>query len=91
MPFGLYLHIPYCAAKCRYCDFYSPGGSDGVPGAYIDRMEAELAARLPGRPSTLYFGGGTPGLLTPAQVSGSSGRPRPCRGPRSPWKPTPSW
>lgn len=69
MPFGLYLHIPYCAAKCRYCDFYSPGGSDGVPGAYIDRMEAELAARLPGRPSTLYFGGGTPGLLTPAQVS----------------------
>ena len=69
MPFGLYLHIPYCAAKCRYCDFYSPGGASGVPEAYLARMEEELAARLPGRPTTLYFGGGTPGLLSPAQAS----------------------
>ena len=28
---GLYLHIPYCLAKCRYCDFYSRGGSRKVP------------------------------------------------------------
>lgn len=78
MGFGLYLHIPYCRAKCRYCDFYSRGGCESVPDAYLDallrawRQFAFAAASvrpfaLP-RPDTLYFGGGTPGLLTPAQT-----------------------
>ena len=68
MSFGLYLHIPYCLAKCRYCDFYSAPGSRGVPQAYVDALEREIAARCPGRPATVYFGGGTPSLLTPAQA-----------------------
>ena len=38
MAFGLYLHIPYCLAKCRYCDFYSKGGSRGVPQEYVDAL-----------------------------------------------------
>lgn len=65
---GLYLHIPYCLAKCYYCDFYSMGGSRCVPDEYLNALLREMH-RLEGRrPDTLYFGGGTPSLLTPAQV-----------------------
>ena len=66
--FGIYLHIPYCKAKCRYCDFYSAPGARGVPQSYVDALLRELAKNRR-RPDTLYFGGGTPGLLSPAQVS----------------------
>lgn len=65
--FGIYLHVPYCKAKCRYCDFYSAPGARGVPQSYVDALLREL--RLPHRqPDTVYFGGGTPALLSPAQV-----------------------
>ena len=66
--FGIYLHVPYCRSKCRYCDFYSAPGSKGVPQAYVDALLRELAKNAR-RPDTLYFGGGTPALLSPAQVS----------------------
>ena len=71
MSLGLYLHIPYCFSKCRYCDFYSHPGERGVPDAYVDALLRELhrfAPTAPLRPDTLYFGGGTPSLLTPAQA-----------------------
>ena len=71
MSLGLYLHIPYCFSKCRYCDFYSAPGQRGVPRAYVDALLRELsrfAPDAPLRPDTLYFGGGTPSLLTPAQA-----------------------
>ena len=67
-PLGIYLHIPYCPAKCRYCDFFSRPGSRSVPQEYCDALLRELRG-LPRRPDTLYFGGGTPALLSPAQVS----------------------
>ena len=66
--FGIYLHIPYCKAKCRYCDFYSHPGSRGVPQPYVDALLRELALNTR-RPDTLYLGGGTPALLTPAQAA----------------------
>ena len=66
-PFGIYLHIPYCKAKCRYCDFYSAPGARGVPQSYVDALLRELAKNTR-RPDTLYFGGGTPALLVPAQA-----------------------
>ena len=65
--FGIYLHIPYCKSKCRYCDFYSAPGARGVPPAYVDALLRELNKR-DRRPDTLYFGGGTPALLSPSQV-----------------------
>lgn len=73
MAFGLYLHIPYCLAKCRYCDFYSRGGSHGVPDEYVDALIRRIGSfkacgQLPEHPDTVYFGGGTPSLLTPEQV-----------------------
>uniref|UniRef100_UPI003FEF0D65 coproporphyrinogen-III oxidase family protein n=1 Tax=Gemmiger formicilis TaxID=745368 RepID=UPI003FEF0D65 len=67
-PFGIYLHIPYCKAKCRYCDFYSVPGARGVPQSYVDALLRELAKNTR-RPDTLYFGGGTPALLVPAQAA----------------------
>ena len=71
MSLGLYLHIPYCFSKCRYCDFYSHPGARGVPDAYVDALLRELhrfAPDSPLRPDTVYFGGGTPSLLTPQQA-----------------------
>ena len=65
--YGMYLHIPYCRAKCRYCDFYSAPGSRGVPQAYVEALLREMAT-ADRRPDTLYFGGGTPALLTPEQT-----------------------
>lgn len=65
--FGIYLHIPYCKAKCRYCDFYSAPGARGVPQSYVDALLRELS-KNDRRPDTLYFGGGTPALLSPAQA-----------------------
>lgn len=74
MAFGLYLHIPYCLAKCRYCDFYSKGGSRGVPQEYVDALvrrmdEFRRKGLLAPHPDTVYFGGGTPSLLTPEQAA----------------------
>ena len=71
LSFGVYFHIPYCFSRCRYCDFYAAGASRAVPDAYVDALLQALAgfsAALPGPPDTVYFGGGTPSLLTPAQV-----------------------
>ncbi len=72
MSLGIYLHFPYCHQKCNYCDFYSLGHADSVPQAYVDALLARIAAAqaAPGwcRPETVYFGGGTPSLLAPAQA-----------------------
>lgn len=74
MAFGLYIHIPYCLAKCRYCDFYSAGGGHSVPDSYIDALLHHLHAYRAGgghfaQPDTVYFGGGTPSLLRPQQAA----------------------
>ncbi|HEY2724242.1 MAG TPA: radical SAM family heme chaperone HemW [Pseudonocardiaceae bacterium] len=76
-PFGVYVHVPFCATRCGYCDFntYTPGelgadqgGSGASPMAYLDalRRELDLAAEVLGRPvpaDTVFVGGGTPSLL----------------------------
>ena len=72
MSLGLYLHIPYCFSKCRYCDFYSAPGQRGVPTQYVDALLRELARfapEAPLHPDTIYFGGGTPSLLSPADTA----------------------
>ena len=73
-PFGLYVHFPYCSARCHYCAFYFVIGRDETRAAYLDavRGEIEAAARDPRfagrRVSTVYFGGGTPSLLAATDV-----------------------
>src|SRR5699024_12322386 len=68
--FGIYLHIPYCHARCRYCDVLSTSGAHGVPQPYVDALLRELS-RWKDRPpaDTVYFGGGTPSLRRPAQAA----------------------
>jgi len=81
-PRSAYLHIPFCHRRCFYCDFPvvplgdRAAGEAGAPGAasiaaYLELLHQEIAAAPPGPPlSTVYLGGGTPSLLTPAQVGG---------------------
>lgn len=65
---GLYIHIPYCRAKCAYCDFYSGPLAGFDAAAYFDALARELAARRceVGGFATVYVGGGTPSSVEPA-------------------------
>lgn len=64
---GLYLHIPFCVQKCRYCDFHSAKVDKGARTAYVRALCKHLAALAPSAEDmtvdTVYFGGGTPTLL----------------------------
>ncbi|MGI8830945.1 MAG: radical SAM family heme chaperone HemW [Candidatus Limnocylindria bacterium] len=68
-PHHLYVHVPFCRLVCAYCDFVTVGGrADDIP-RYTDALLRELAVRpAPGELRTVYFGGGTPSLLSGAQV-----------------------
>lgn len=72
-PFGLYIHIPFCARKCGYCDFYSVPADDARMGAYLTAVCDDLARwshTLGGRQAdTLYLGGGTPILFGADRLS----------------------
>jgi oxygen-independent coproporphyrinogen III oxidase len=61
---GLYVHVPFCARACPYCDFDFEVGHRPATKRYLEALEAELEARqVPARPATIYVGGGTPSLL----------------------------
>ena len=73
---GLYVHIPFCAAICNYCNFNRGLFDPALSARYLDALLTEIAAAgadlAPGggRPAdTVYFGGGTPSLLDPDQVA----------------------
>ena len=79
-PLSLYLHIPFCASKCPYCDFFSGRYPDETKTAYVRALTEEIktlrrsSAFLPAdgldRPlSSVYFGGGTPSVLGAAALS----------------------
>jgi oxygen-independent coproporphyrinogen-3 oxidase len=69
---SLYVHIPFCAAKCGYCDFNSYAGQESLIPAYAQALlrEAEMwsAACRGWRAETLFFGGGTPSLMPSAEL-----------------------
>ena len=64
---GVYVHIPFCASRCSYCDFFSTLRLDEVGHDYVEALIAEARLRkaeLNGKPvKTLYMGGGTPSQL----------------------------
>ena len=71
--FGIYVHWPFCKAKCPYCDFNSHVRHEGVDArSFAKALGTELtwfAARTPGRTVTsIFFGGGTPSLMPPEAV-----------------------
>jgi len=66
----LYVHVPFCRLVCAYCDFVTVGGRRSDIPRYVDALLAEMAARpAPGALATIYFGGGTPSLLSAADVA----------------------
>jgi oxygen-independent coproporphyrinogen-3 oxidase len=77
-PFGVYVHVPFCRTRCGYCDFNTYTATELGGGASQDAYpelvasEIALAARvLPGKKApaaTVFFGGGTPTLLSPGQL-----------------------
>jgi oxygen-independent coproporphyrinogen-3 oxidase len=69
--FGVYVHIPFCAAKCDYCAFATWTDRAHLIDAYVDALVAEIAvASAAGLPvaDTVFVGGGTPTLLDPARL-----------------------
>ena len=77
VPLGLYLHVPFCRKRCKFCYFrvYTDKDSSEI-GAYLDALGTEtvLASRLPAlagrRPRFVYFGGGTPSYISVRQLTG---------------------
>jgi oxygen-independent coproporphyrinogen-3 oxidase len=75
-PRSAYLHIPFCHRRCFYCDFavvplgdHADGANSGSIAGYLELLLGEIAAAPAGPPlATVYVGGGTPSMLTPAQV-----------------------
>ena len=70
---GIYIHVPFCRSRCSYCDFATGAYEGALAERYVGALAREIEAfgRVEGRAAvdTVYFGGGTPSLLTPAQVS----------------------
>jgi len=83
MNYSLYLHIPFCTHRCAYCDFNTYAGQEEMIPAYVDALCKEIeyvGSRFPspagrgmpegqgeGEVHTIFFGGGTPSLLSPHQ------------------------
>ena len=68
---SLYVHVPFCRAKCDYCAFYSiPGAGSARRQAYLDRLRLEFAefAGQHAPLTSIFIGGGTPSLLPPRQL-----------------------
>jgi oxygen-independent coproporphyrinogen-3 oxidase len=82
-PYSIYIHIPFCTHRCAYCDFNTYAGQEEMIPAYVDALCKEIefvGARFPspvrrgipdgqGEVYTIFFGGGTPSLLSPLQFA----------------------
>ena len=69
-PRAAYVHVPFCAHHCGYCDFAVATGQDHRIELYLDALAAELAGlKNPHPVETIFLGGGTPTYLTPAQLA----------------------
>jgi oxygen-independent coproporphyrinogen-3 oxidase len=68
----LYVHLPFCAHRCGYCDFVTVTGHEGEHGAYVNALLAELALErhlLADEVESVFLGGGTPTLTEPAALA----------------------
>ncbi|PZV00004.1 MAG: coproporphyrinogen III oxidase [Pseudanabaena sp.] len=74
LPTSLYLHIPFCKRRCFYCDFAITTGGEKLKQEYVDALCQEITLTIAEIPPvaalrTIFFGGGTPSLLTVSQVA----------------------
>ena len=69
---GIYIHIPFCRTRCSYCDFATGIYESSLADRYVDAVIAEIKSAQEGDSwlafDTIYFGGGTPSMLSPAQL-----------------------
>ena len=66
---GLYLHIPFCASICGYCNFNRGLFDAALKARYVDALERDIRRSGDGSPAdTVFFGGGTPSLLEPGEI-----------------------
>jgi oxygen-independent coproporphyrinogen-3 oxidase len=67
---GLYLHIPFCSSRCSYCDFATGLYNQELAERYVRGLVADIRSsrHVGDSVDTIYFGGGTPSLLTPSQL-----------------------
>jgi oxygen-independent coproporphyrinogen-3 oxidase len=72
IPAGIYIHIPFCRARCSYCDFATGMYESDLAERYVRALGGEISSwneiENPVVVDTIYFGGGTPSLLAPAQI-----------------------
>jgi len=70
MSTSIYVHIPFCASKCKYCDFYSAPTSEEVREKYVSALISQISSSsvLNEPVISVYFGGGTPSVLTEKQL-----------------------
>ncbi len=63
--FGIYVNVPFCKTKCAFCPFYKELFDEQLKDAYLEAITREIGmAEMSGAPNWIYFGGGTPNLLT---------------------------
>jgi oxygen-independent coproporphyrinogen-3 oxidase len=70
-PLGVYVHVPFCAHRCDYCAFATYDDRDHLREDYVDALRREIAAEVAsglGPATSVFFGGGTPSRLSPAQL-----------------------
>src|SRR5712671_6830263 len=76
--FGLYVHVPFCSAICNYCNFNRGLFDESLKSRFVDALIQEISTARRAGPfgpadgaasDTLYFGGGTPSLLSPDDIS----------------------
>jgi oxygen-independent coproporphyrinogen-3 oxidase len=71
-PAGIYIHIPFCRSRCSYCDFATGLYESALAKRYVASVVSEMTSwrevEQPETVDTIYFGGGTPSLLSPAQL-----------------------
>ena len=67
---GLYVHIPFCSSRCSYCDFATGLYQSELAETYVRALLAEMGSsdHSGAAVDTIYFGGGTPSLLSPSQL-----------------------
>src|SRR4051812_31048674 len=69
---GVYIHIPFCRSRCSYCDFATGMYESATAERYVRALITEISAGAGGlqKPAidTIYFGGGTPSLLSAGQI-----------------------
>lgn len=73
-PLSIYLHIPFCARKCLYCDFLSAPADDVTKARYVESLITEIKAEAPKYEAyevrTVFIGGGTPSILPAEAIAG---------------------